>query len=353
LLQGNTPYLDSGNYQVLEYPPLTGWFLEAERLVSKLLGAPQGADLSELDRVRSTLLFLDVNIVLLGALFLITVWAQVYAVPGRPWDALMLAASPCVVAAALINWDLLAVALTACGLLLWSRRQPALTGLLLGLGMAAKLYPGLLLGPLFLLCLRSRRMADFWSMLSTFVISWLAVNLPVLILAPDAWRSFWQFNSDRGGDLGSFWYVLSLAGYELGQVNLVSLGLFALGCMGIAVLIIFAPRRPRLGSVAFLVVAAFLITNKVYSPQFGLWLLPWFALTLPDLRLFVAFQVTDLAVFVTRFEWFARFLDVGPGVPFGAFEVAVLARAAVLVACMVVWVRRPADVPARRALETA
>ena len=34
LLQGNTPYLDSGDYPVLEYPALTGWFLEAERLIS-------------------------------------------------------------------------------------------------------------------------------------------------------------------------------------------------------------------------------------------------------------------------------------------------------------------------------
>ena len=31
LLQGNTPYLDSGDYPVLEYPVLTGWFLELER----------------------------------------------------------------------------------------------------------------------------------------------------------------------------------------------------------------------------------------------------------------------------------------------------------------------------------
>ena len=29
LMQGNTPYFDSGDYPVLEYPVLTGWFLEA------------------------------------------------------------------------------------------------------------------------------------------------------------------------------------------------------------------------------------------------------------------------------------------------------------------------------------
>jgi hypothetical protein len=41
LLQGNTPYVDSGDYSVLEYPSLTGWFLEIERLLSRVLGAPQ------------------------------------------------------------------------------------------------------------------------------------------------------------------------------------------------------------------------------------------------------------------------------------------------------------------------
>ena len=81
---------------------------------------------------------------------------------------------------------------------------------------------------------RSRRMADFWSMLSTFLISWLAANLPVVVLAPEAWQSFWQYNSDRGGDLGSIWYVLSLAGYDVARVNLLSVGLFALGCAAIA-----------------------------------------------------------------------------------------------------------------------
>ena len=47
LLQGNTPYLDSGNYQVLEYPVLTGWFLELERLITVALGAPSGEGLAD------------------------------------------------------------------------------------------------------------------------------------------------------------------------------------------------------------------------------------------------------------------------------------------------------------------
>ena len=116
-------------------------------------------------------------------------------------------------------------------------------------------------------------------MLSAFVISWALVNLPVLSLAPDSWLSFWRYNSDRGGDLGSIWYVLSLAGQSGGGPEPGSaLALFGLGCVGIAALILVAPRRPRIGAGDVPGVAAFLLTNKVYSPQYVLWLLPFVVL---------------------------------------------------------------------------
>jgi uncharacterized membrane protein len=298
LMLGNTPYLDSGNYPVLEYPVLTGYFLELERILTQLLGGAQGASLTAEQQAQSTLIFTDVNTVLLGWLFLVAVWAQVRTVRTRPWDGMMLAASPCVAAAALINWDMLPVALTTCAMLAWSSRRPGLAGVLLGLGIAAKLYPVFLLGPLFLLCLRSRRLADFFNTLSACVVTWGLVNIPVLWLAPDAWRSFWRFNSERTGDFGSIWYVFSLAGNPVPHLNLVSGGFFALGCLVVAVLILFAPQRPRFGAVAFLVVAAFLMTNKVYSPQYVLWLLPFVILARPRWRDWLVFSAGELIYFV-------------------------------------------------------
>ncbi|MGH2676132.1 MAG: hypothetical protein ACRDH1_12060, partial [Actinomycetota bacterium] len=104
----------------------------------------------------------------------------------------------------------------------------------------------------------------------------------------------------------------------------------------------------------FPLLVAFLITNKVYSPQYGLWLLPWFAAALPSLRLFVAFELADVAVFVTRFQFFARLTGQGPGLPIWGFELAVLVRMAVLIACLVAWVRAQSRVPAAAsALEAA
>ncbi|HEV2927395.1 MAG TPA: glycosyltransferase 87 family protein, partial [Propionibacteriaceae bacterium] len=326
LMQGNTPYLESGDYPVLEYPVLTGYFLELERILTRLLGGAQGTDLSAEQQARSTLMFVDVNTVLLGGLFLVAVWAQVRTVPMRPWDGMMLAASPCVAAAALINWDMLPVALTACAMLAWSGRRPGLAGVLLGLGVAAKLYPLFLLGPLFLLCLRSRRLVHFFTTLSACVVTWGLVNIPVLWLAPDAWRSFWQFNSERDGDYGSIWYVFVLAENPVPGLNLVSGGLFALGCLGIAVLILLAPRRPRFGSVAFLVIAAFLLTNKVYSPQYVLWLLPFVILARPRWRDWLVFTAGELIYFVAIWWHLGGLLSPGDSSADRIYWLAVIIR---------------------------
>ena len=73
----------------------------------------------------------------------------------RPWDGLLVALAPALALTATINWDLLAVALTAVALLMWSRSRPLAAGVLIGLATAAKLYPVLLLGPLLVLCWRA------------------------------------------------------------------------------------------------------------------------------------------------------------------------------------------------------
>ena len=83
-------------------------------------------------------------------------------------------------------------------------------------------------------------------------------------------------------------------------------------------------------SLAFPMLVLFLLSNKVYSPQYGLWLLPLFALGAVDLRTFVAFEAADVAVFVTRFSYFGRLTGVG-GLPFGAFEMAIAVRTLILI----------------------
>jgi hypothetical protein len=132
-------------------------------------------------------------------------------------------------------------------------------------------------------------------------------------------------------------------GLECGHVDLVnalSLALFVLGALWVwRAKVAREPDVPR-WSLGFPLLIVFLLTTKVYSPQYSLWLVPWFALVLPDLRLFLAFEAADLAVFVTEFAWLERYFDDG-GLPLWPLEVATVARAAVLVWLVVAFVRRP------------
>jgi hypothetical protein len=107
------------------------------------------------------------------------------------------------------------------------------------------------------------------------------------------------------------------------------------------------PGFPR-WTLGFPILVLFLLTNKVYSPQFSLWLLPWFALAFPNLGWFVAFEIADVVVFVTRFSWFGTYVGIDDGfagLPLGLFEIAVGVRAAILVLCVIGWIRERKESP--------
>ena len=82
-----------------------------------------------------------------------------------------------------------------------------LAGVLLGLGVAAKLYPVLLLGALFLLCLRAGRLRTWGGRRSRRCVAWLAVNVPVALLAPDNWSWFFVFSQQRPANPETIWNI--------------------------------------------------------------------------------------------------------------------------------------------------
>ena len=75
-------------------------------------------------------------------------WFMAGVHPRRPWDALPFVLSPGLLMTGLINWDLMAVAFVAGALWAWARDRSVLTGVMIGLGAATKLYPLFLLGPI-------------------------------------------------------------------------------------------------------------------------------------------------------------------------------------------------------------
>jgi uncharacterized membrane protein len=154
-----------------------------------------------------------------------------------------------------------------------------------------------------LLCLRAGRMREFGKTLAAAVLAWLAVDLPVMIAAPSGWAYFFSFSKNRGADWGSIWYMFEhfhvpvLGNPDLSAVNRLSEVFFAAACIAITVLALAAPRRPRLPQLCFLVLAAFLMTNKVWSPQYVVWLVPLAVLARPRLWTYLLWQLAEVAYF--------------------------------------------------------
>jgi uncharacterized membrane protein len=235
-------------------------------------------------------------------------------------------------------------------MLAFFNRRDTLAGALLGLGAAAKLYPALFLLPFIVHRLRERSPDRAVSLGWSAAGAWVAVNLPFALAAPGPWSTFFRFNAKRPADWDSLWYI-GCRRYQawregasclpIPALNIASAILF----VGLVALVwtLRARRRPDFPrwTLGLPILVLFLLTNKVFSPQYSLWLLPWFALALPGLRRFVAFEVADLAVFVTRF-WFFGHMDHVFGVEQWVFEVAVAVRAVILVWCLVDWIRSDA-----------
>jgi len=343
LAEGAVPYLDDRATPV-EYPVLTGGLMWVTAQVARSIG---GSDLG--DQVRR---YFDVNFLILTICALVVVAATVAVAGRRPWDAAIFAAAPGLALTGFINWDLFAVALTACALLAWARERPVLAGVLLGLGGAAKLYPLFLLGPLFLLCVRVGRRKEFGRTLGAAAVAWLAVNLPVWLADRDGWAVFYRMNQERGPDFGSLWFALHETGrnWANGGIDVLSTGLFAAACLGIGVLTVVASRPPRLPQLAFLVIAAFLLTNKVYSPQYVLWLLPLAALARPRWRDIAIWQAGEILHYVTVWFYLASLSDPSRGMPDDVYWMAITVRVACtayLVALVVRDVLRPECDPVR------
>ena len=299
-IDGLIPYVqaaDGGQY--LEYPVLTGAFMQASALITSAIG-------SVATTVAASTIFFDVNVVLLFVALAVTVVATALTVRRRPWDAAMVALAPLVILGATVNWDLLPLAFSGLALMLWSRRHPMAAGILLGLAVAAKFYPVLFLGGFLVLTIRTAKWADFGKLVGGTALSWVAVNLPVALANFEGWSYFYRFSSTRGEDFGSVWFAMSqagLPGIPAERLNMVATGLFLLLCAGIAWVTLAAPRRPRLAAVLFLIVAAFVLTNKVYSPQYALWLVPLAAMARPRWRDFLVWQFGEV-VYFAGIWWF-------------------------------------------------
>ncbi|MDN5932601.1 MAG: glycosyltransferase 87 family protein [Pseudonocardia sp.] len=334
---------------VVEYPVLTGLLIWAGALFVSTDGG-----------------FLLASALLMAPFGLLTGWML-----GRMarWRALLWAVGPPLVLYAFHNWDLPVVACAVGAIYVMHGRtterpladRATVAAVLLGIGFALKLYPGAFVLPLALHVLAQSRPGslDWRGALRVPLAAGATVvlaNLPFAVAGFEGWRASFTFQQLRDVDLttNSIWYW----GFrpESDPENLAFQRAVDVASP-LLVLLSFAVaagvgwwRFRRTGSYPWIAVSAamlcgFMLLHKVHSPQYTLWLLPFFVLLAVPWGWIGAYLVADAVMGIGIFRWFYAFKAGEGGIYDGlaaqAVVVGVWGRATLLVVLFVLFLRLP------------
>jgi uncharacterized membrane protein len=347
LAAGDAPYAATSVGHYLQQPVLTGLAMWG---LAKVV--PDGTVVQQ-DRW-----YLDLWTVLIALSLVGLVLVTAASARGRPWDAAHVALSPLLVPLALVSPDLLGVALASAGLLAWARSRPALAGVLLGLAISARTYPVLLILVLGLLAARAGRLREWGRLVGAAVGTFVVIVLPWLLANPSGVLSTYDEWRSSAAGYGSPWLIPGiwgsvarlhghqLPGFLLHSLSPTSVTRFAamgwvVAVLAGAVLALAAPRRPRVASVALVVVGIVLLTGKSFPVQDSLWLLPLVALALPRWREHLGWFVGEAAYFVCVWLYAASISTPTRGLPGRGYVWALVVRL-VLVGGLVVVTWREA-----------
>jgi hypothetical protein len=245
----------------------------------------------------------------------------------RTWAALLaIGVSPLVLGSLFdTRFDLWPTLLALGALAAAVRERPLVSGALLGLGFAAKLWPAVLL-PLAVVHLwRRRGTSAALALVGAFVVVAAACFVPFAVLGPDGLRAMFADQLNRPLQVESLGSALLMAAQHLGMRPLATVsthGAQALSGHGaglaadlstvlevaivVATWIVFARRRHADGEAMLIAaaaaVAALVAFDKVLSPQYLIWLVP-FVFLVRGARGIVAGGLLFLALGLTQ-TWF-------------------------------------------------
>jgi hypothetical protein len=277
--------------------------------------------------------YLMIALAAIGSLYLICAFPK-----SSPWA---FAASPALLVYSGLNWDLLGILPLLLGLWYWAKGRDIAAVVALSIAVWTKFFPLLVLG--VLLVVASRRSWKHALRLSgIFAVITVALNLPFAVLAFDNWRWLFEYNRIREIEPSLYGFMNVNARAFAPTANAISAAVTLTTAGAIAV---YELRTRRLAALpaACALVCVFFAVNKVYSPQYWLWVVALTALVgLPE-WLLATVGAAALCDFVVSFSllhlqvqrdpqvaWFYRFV----------FWPTVTVRYSVLAACAVASLMR-------------
>lgn len=315
LITNAWPYSSATN--AVEYPPVTGVIMWA---TSFLVSDGE-------NRFRN---YFDINALLIAILFIATV---VFLKKLKPQLWYLLPVAPAVVASLYINWDLWAVISALAAIYYFDVGKYHKSAIALGLSIATKFFPIVLLLPIALIFFRKSKIQELIRFIAITFVTWLLINLPFIITTPTGWLRFFKLNSERAADWGSIWHALEIFGLKINHLNLISIIAFAVVALAFTLFVYGIPEVPKLASIAFFIVAIFVTASKVYSPQYILWLTPLAILAMIDKKDRFDFWIWQFAELIYHFaiwQYLAEVSGAQFAIPAGAYATAILFRVAAL-----------------------
>ena len=169
LITNAWPYSSATN--AVEYPPVTGVIMWA---TSFLVSDGE-------NKFRN---YFDVNALLIALLFIVTV---VFLKKLKPQLWYLLPVAPAVVASLYINWDLWAVISALAAIYYFDVGKYHKSAIALGLSIATKFFPIVLLLPIALIFFRKSKIQELIRYIAITFATWLLINLPFIITTPTGW----------------------------------------------------------------------------------------------------------------------------------------------------------------------
>jgi len=292
---GQLPYQDFA----VEYPPLALVFLTLPRLI-----APNPATYANVFAIE-ILLFNLLGLLLISALarrLNLSLWKTLAI-----YTLALLAIGPIIAH----RYDLIPAIIVLLALYTFSQGKHKTSWALLAVGMMTKIYP-VILAPIFLLYhWRHRQNRQAIVGVATFAITTMAIVVPCLLLSPDGFWNSLSYHAQRGLQCESTYSSFLLLGQMLGLTSVEME--FSFGSLNVTspladvlakvspLVMLFSlvavywffyktqikravvqqtpslinqPDTARIVSYSLLAMLAFIITNKVLSPQFIIWLYP-------------------------------------------------------------------------------
>ncbi len=227
-----------------------------------------------------------------------TLWLLCSLPGASPW---IWAASPALLVYAGLNWDLFGILPLLLGVWLWARGRERWAAAVLSLAVWTKFFPLLVLGVLLLLALR-KSIKVALQLFAIFCGVTLALNLPFALFARDNWLEFFRYNRVR--EIEPSLYLL------LGRdprgfapaANAISAAVTLAAATAIAALEL-RTRRIDAMKAACALVCVFFAVNKVYSPQYWLWVVALLALAAAPTILATSISCVAVADYVVSFSF--------------------------------------------------